>query len=306
MADSFSTGPDPGRASDSVDQENDDADVPTDGTTADATFVARASGVQRSGPSTLGAQRNVPTIRTLAKQAGKQRDVPRDDDDATQATTQDSRWRAGVNRQAQPQVQQHQVAASHAAAAKRTAAAMPTDVRNAKRAAHMREVRARQAAERAAAAAGAAAARVPDRRRLNVWLAEDDKERCNEDEWDAFEEYTRDKEDVADFDELDDDELERDGFLEMFLDWRESDEYERYAENENEPEFCGSRNSSPRSVSLLQPSIPEQSLHGPGHDPLLSVSRAFAFAVHTERGGLGKRRRGVPLGINRSTSTGRR
>ena len=34
-----------------------------------------------------------------------------EDDDASQATTQDSHWRAGVNRQAQPQAQQHQLPA---------------------------------------------------------------------------------------------------------------------------------------------------------------------------------------------------
>ena len=41
---------------------------------------------------------------------GKERaEAPADDDDAaTQVTTQDSRWRAGVNRQAQQEAQQHQ------------------------------------------------------------------------------------------------------------------------------------------------------------------------------------------------------
>ena len=49
-----------------------------------------------------------------------------DDDAATQVTTQDSRWRAGVNWQAEAQqeAQQHQVAASRAAAAKRKESAM--------------------------------------------------------------------------------------------------------------------------------------------------------------------------------------
>ena len=42
-------------------------------------------------------------------------------DDTTQVTTQEGRWRAGVNRQSQPSAQQHQIAASHAAAAMRTA-----------------------------------------------------------------------------------------------------------------------------------------------------------------------------------------
>ena len=64
-------------------------------------------------------------------QLGK-RAVLAEDDDATQATTQHSRWRAGVNRQSQPQAQQHQIAASQAAAAKRTANAMHEEERKAK------------------------------------------------------------------------------------------------------------------------------------------------------------------------------
>jgi|EP00966_Prymnesium_polylepis_P128370 hypothetical protein len=96
------------------------------------------------------------------------------DDNWTQATTQESRWRGGVNRQAQPQAQQHQRAASQAAAAKRKAEAMPEEEVKRRAAAHKREVRAQEKAERVAAAAVAAAAaataRVPDRRRLNRWL----------------------------------------------------------------------------------------------------------------------------------------
>ena len=62
---------------------------------------------------------------------GKERAAaPADDDDAaTQVTTQDSRWRAGVNRQAQQEAQQHQVAASRAAAAKRKESAMSEEER---------------------------------------------------------------------------------------------------------------------------------------------------------------------------------
>ena len=48
-----------------------------------------------------------------ANQLGKQCAAAADDDDcATHATTQESRWRAGVNRQAQQSAQLHQVAAS--------------------------------------------------------------------------------------------------------------------------------------------------------------------------------------------------
>ena len=88
-----------------------------------------------------------------AKQRGKHGAAAADDDDgATQATTQDSRWRAGVNRQAQAQAQQHQVAASQAAAAKRTASAMTVEERKVKRAARARELYAQQAAKRAVVA----------------------------------------------------------------------------------------------------------------------------------------------------------
>ena len=47
-----------------------------------------------------------------------------DDDDATQMTAQDSRWLAGINRQAQQDAHVHQVAASQAASVKRKANAM--------------------------------------------------------------------------------------------------------------------------------------------------------------------------------------
>ena len=140
-----------------------------------------------------------------AKQRGKHGAAAADDDDgATQATTQDSRWRAGVNRQAQAQAQQHQVAASQAAAAKRTASAMTVEERKVKRAARARELYAQQAAKRAVVAevarAEAAAARLPTRKQLNRCLKEEgDEAPCDRDEWDAFEEYTMNALDVGGF-----------------------------------------------------------------------------------------------------------
>jgi hypothetical protein len=109
--------------------------------------------------------------------------------------------------------------------------------RKAKRAAHAREVYAQQAAERAAAAAKARAeaeaAHAPDVHQLNRWLAEEDGEPCDRDEWDAFEQYTMDSQDVAGFDELDEEDLEKEVFSELFLSWRQSDEYKQYhIENE--------------------------------------------------------------------------
>ena len=45
---------------------------------------------------------------TTPKQRGKQKAAQREDDDATQVTAQEGRWRAGVNRQAQPSAALHQ------------------------------------------------------------------------------------------------------------------------------------------------------------------------------------------------------
>ena len=57
-----------------------------------------------------------------------------DDEDATQVTTQENRWRAGVNRQSQPDASLHQRAAGLASGAiKREASAMHSDERSAKR-----------------------------------------------------------------------------------------------------------------------------------------------------------------------------
>jgi hypothetical protein len=160
-----------------------------------------------------------------------------EDDDASQATTQDSHWRAGVNRQAQPQAQQHQLTASQAAGAKRTANAMSTDERKAKRAAHAREVRAQQAAERATAAAAAraeaAAAQLPEQAFLNELIDEDNHTRrndggdwermqhCDNVEWVAFKKYVT----VDIWSEIKPVDLEPDGFFDLFKEWRESDEY---------------------------------------------------------------------------------
>ena len=130
------------------------------------------------------------------------------DDNWTQATTQESRWRAGVDRQAQPQAQQHQRAASQAAAAKRKAEAMPEEEVKRRAAAHKREVRAKEKAEKEAAAA-AAAARVPNRRGLNRWLKEEEEERCDADEWADFESFICEQRGVSELAELEDEELEQ-------------------------------------------------------------------------------------------------
>ena len=68
-------------------------------------------------------------------------------------TAADSRWLNGINRQLRPDAASHQLAASTAAATKRKAEAMPKTERNAKRAAHAREVRAAAKRQRIQAAA---------------------------------------------------------------------------------------------------------------------------------------------------------
>ena len=75
------------------------------------------------------------------------------DDDTTQVTTEEGRWRAGVNRQSQPSAQEHQRAAGIASGAKRKQNAMSEEDRKAKDAERNKRNRAEQKAAREAAAA---------------------------------------------------------------------------------------------------------------------------------------------------------
>ena len=72
------------------------------------------------------------------------------------ATADESRWRAGVNRQARPDAHEHQVAAARALAGKRKASAMSKEERDARRNEGKRTRRAdekqRETAERETAA----------------------------------------------------------------------------------------------------------------------------------------------------------
>ena len=70
---------------------------------------------------------------------------------ATGHSGREAQSRAGVLRQLRPDAQDHQVSASKAAAAKRSAGAMSKEERQAKRARHMKEVRERQRVSCAAA-----------------------------------------------------------------------------------------------------------------------------------------------------------
>jgi len=74
--------------------------------------------------------------------SGKEPAAP--DDASTQLSWQEVRRLNGINRQLRPDSAAQRLAASQAAAAKRRADAMPADERKAKRAQHMKEVRARQ------------------------------------------------------------------------------------------------------------------------------------------------------------------
>ena len=77
--------------------------------------------------------------------ADEQRDAPE-----SAVASQEGRWRAGVNRQTQQAAWAQRVAASHAAAAKRKATAMPEAERLAKEKKHKAEMRAEQSKNLAA------------------------------------------------------------------------------------------------------------------------------------------------------------
>ena len=82
--------------------------------------------------------------------------APSGDELASQATVQEGRWRAGVNRQSQDSALQHQHAAGRASGAKRKAEAMSDAERKRRRAAHKVEVRAAAKRDREKKAAEAA------------------------------------------------------------------------------------------------------------------------------------------------------
>ena len=168
---------------------------------------------------------------------GKERMAPSEDDAATQMTAQDSRWLNGVNRQLQPDAAEQRVAASRSAASKRKADAMPEDERKRREAERSRLNRKKRAAEKAAAAAAAresaaaavAAAATPPAPKavlptldiFNGWCAQHCGETIDENEWIAFDDFCI-------FSELDSDDCNELPFVELFSNWRNSDEYQRY------------------------------------------------------------------------------
>ena len=63
----------------------------------------------------------------------------------------------------------------------------------------------------------------PDLGMLNTWLVSQGHEEATSQEWRAFENY-------ASFDDFEPAEFERDEFVNIFFEWRESDAYEEYAQ----------------------------------------------------------------------------
>ena len=149
--------------------------------------------------------------------SGKER-ATANDDDATQLSGNEAQRIAGRNAD--------HVAAGKASGAKRKANAMSEEESKRRKAAHMREVRAGKAAEKAASAAAAgiearaAAAMVPSLEEFNRWVAEDG-EAVDEDEWDAFQRFSH-------IEYLEPEDCEQMAFVELFLDWRNSDDYKSY------------------------------------------------------------------------------
>ena len=187
------------------------------------------------------------------------------DDAATQLSWQEVRRLNGVNTQLRPDAAAQRLAASQAAAAKRTANAMPANERRAKKAKHMQEVRDRQRAERAAAAhigtapetgspdqstaesaakpssaespaidsakaepiaakyataepdASESAVAKPDFTLFNKWLQRAGYAQIEADEWDEF------LDDGA-FEDATPEDLQSEALIELYLEWRGSDQ----------------------------------------------------------------------------------
>lgn len=165
------------------------------------------------------------------------------------ATVEESRWRAGVNRQARPDAHEHQAAAARALGEKRKANAMPKEERDARRNEAKRAKRA-EAKEREAAAAKEAAEREaavtevvdgllddvvqqwmeeehPTLDELNEWLDEDGEDAVCEAEFDDFILWLHDE--YLQHGELEPEDYEPDAFVELFEEWRCSSEYEQRA-----------------------------------------------------------------------------
>lgn len=174
------------------------------------------------------------------------------------ASADESRWRAGVNRQARPDAVQHQVAAARALGEKRKAHAMPKEERDARRNEAKRLKRAeekqreaaaaKEAAERAAAVADVVTDLIdevvqlwmeeehPSMDELNEWRDDEEDTVC-ESEFDDFIMWLHDE--YIQHGELEPEDYERDAFVELFEDWRCSSEYEQKAGDYEADQWSG-------------------------------------------------------------------
>ena len=194
-----------------------------------------------------------------------------DADGATQITAQEGRWLNGVNRQLRPDAAAQRLAASQAAAAKRTANAMSEEESKAKKAKHKREVRAQKAAEKAAAAAAARgtardkeaiaaraaaasarkrAAMVPSLSEFNRWF-ERHGEAVDEEEYEhAFQPW-------AHVGYLESEDCEEMAFLELFFVWRDSDDYKSYLRDLEANEIDEDTSEPPPPIHPRAGSLPK-------------------------------------------------
>ena len=188
--------------------------------------------------------------------SGKER-VDTLDDEATQVTIQEGRWRAGVNRQSQPSAQEHQRAAGLASGAKHKENAMSEKESKARKAAHKVEVRARQKAAREQAAAAAAAEKEVSLHQFNDMLEEayleehpdsaDDFHELTLGEWDAFRAWVAEQPEGNEF--------ALDCCMEFYNAWR--------SEGSPDPSHAPSLPPQPKAVPALRPAPPAP----PGDDP---------------------------------------
>lgn len=163
----------------------------------------------------------------------------------------EQQWRGGANRHLQPGAHAHQVAASQAAAEKRTAAAMSQEERDARRNATKRAKHAQERAEREAIATAVADViaelidqveddwmQPPMLDELNVWLEDACDDQMDDEEYDAFCEYLEEMYDS--FEEVHEEHYKHDAILEMVADWRSSEAYDKFDFNREADNWDGS------------------------------------------------------------------
>ena len=137
---------------------------------------ARCHRMQRSGVAGLS-------------EAAAARSDAMDDDDTTQVSGREAQRLAGIARQAHPAAHAQRVAASHAAAQRRTEQAMPGEERRRRRREHAAEVRARKKQKEESHDAPQDCDAAIDMDLLNVLLRAEGHEAIDDEEMDAFEDW---------------------------------------------------------------------------------------------------------------------